>query len=95
MNMLSDNVQYSVIKPCTIMDSISPGKQKLILNKTYAGRELISVIEGMNELTQFVNDDRVIKINKLKGITEMIFNLIILITLKIGNLATSYLPCDC
>ena len=29
----------------------------------------------MIELTQFVNDERVIKTNKLKGITEMIFNL--------------------
>ena len=57
------------------MDSIIPGNKKLILSKTYAGRELISILEGMVELTQFENDERVIKTNKLRGITEMILNL--------------------
>ena len=42
---------------------------------TYAGRELLSIVEGMVELSQFVVDDQVIKKNKLKGITEMIINL--------------------
>ena len=42
---------------------------------TYAGRELLSMLEGMVELNQFVVDDQVIKKNKLKGITEMIINL--------------------
>ena len=39
------------------MDDISPGDKKLILSKTYAGRELLSVLEGMTALTQFINDD--------------------------------------
>ena len=52
-----------------------PINGKLILSKTYAGRELLSVVGGMAKLTKFVNDDRVIKTNKLGGITEMIFNL--------------------
>ena len=73
-NMFSDNVQYEIIKPHTIIDSISPANENLILPKTYAGRELISVLGGMTAFTQFVSDDRVIKTNKLKGITEMIFN---------------------
>ena len=73
ITMLSDNVQYKLIKPHTIMDDIS-GKQKLISSKTYAGRELLSVLEGMIDFNQFVNDDRVIKTNKLKGITEVIIN---------------------
>ena len=72
--MFSDNIQYEIIKPHAIIDDISPGNKKLILSKTYAGRELLSVSEGMTAFTQFVNDDRVIKTNKLKGITEMIFN---------------------
>ena len=42
---------------------------------TYAGRELLSIVEGMVELNQFVVDDQVITRNKLKGITEMILNL--------------------
>ena len=73
-SLFSDNIQYEIKKPCTIIDNIS-GDKKLILNRTYASRELLSVLEGMAELTQFVNDDRVIKRNKLKGITEIIINL--------------------
>ena len=45
------------------------------MNTRYAGRELLSILEGMIELTQFVNDERVIKRNKLRGITEMDLNL--------------------
>ena len=72
--MLSDNIQYQLIKPGTIINDIS-GDKKLIPSKTYAGRELLFVLEGMTEFIQFINDDRVIKKNKLKGITEMILNL--------------------
>ena len=75
INVLSDNVQYEIMKPFTIINSISLGNTKLILSRTYAGRELISVSEGMVAFNQFVNDDRVIKTNKLRGITEMILNL--------------------
>ena len=71
--MFSDNVQYEIIKPRTIVDSISPANENLILDKTYAGREIFSVLGGMTAITDFVDDDRVIKTNKLKGITEMIF----------------------
>ena len=56
ISMLSDNVQYEVVKPHAIIDDISPGKKKLILSKTYASRELLSVLEGMIELTKFEND---------------------------------------
>ena len=56
------------------MDPISNTK-KMSPSGTYAGRELLSMLEGMAELDQFVVDDQVIKTNKLKGITEMIINL--------------------
>ena len=56
------------------MDPISSTK-KMIPSGTYAGRELLSIVEGMVELNQFVVDDQVIKKNKLKGITETIVNL--------------------
>ena len=56
------------------MDPISNAK-KMIPSGTYAGRELLSIVEGMVELNQFVVDDQVIKKNKLKGITEIIINL--------------------
>ena len=42
---------------------------------TYGGRELLSMLEVMVELNEFLVDDQVIKKNKLKGITVMILNL--------------------
>ena len=56
------------------MDPISATK-KIIPSGTYAGRELLSMLEGMVELNKFLVDDQVIKKNKLKSITEMIINL--------------------
>ena len=73
ISMLSDNVQYEIIKPRTIVNSISSANENLILRKTYAGRVLISILGGLSAFTHFVNDDRVIKTNKLVGISEMIF----------------------
>ena len=73
IRMLSDNVQYQVLKLRSIMDPISD-TEKMIPSGTYAGRELLSIVEGTIELNQFVVDDQVIKKNKLKGITEMIIN---------------------
>ena len=72
--MLSDNVQYQILKLRLAMDPISDAK-KTIPSGTYAGRQLLSIVEGMIELNQFEMDDKVTKTNKLKGITEMIINL--------------------
>ena len=74
IRMLTDNVQYQILKLRAVMDPISDTK-KIIPSGTYAGRELLSIVEGMVELNQFVVDDQVIKKNKLKGITEIIINL--------------------
>ena len=65
IRMLSDNVKYKILKLRAVM----------IPSRTYAGRELLSMLERMVELNQFVVDDQVIKKNKLKGITEMVINL--------------------
>ena len=73
IRMLSDNVKYEIQKLRAVMDPISDTK-KMISSGSYAGRELLSIVEGMVELNQFVVDDQVIKTNKLKGITEMIIN---------------------
>ena len=54
------------------MDSDS---KKLILSRTFASRELLSMLGGMVEFNKFLVDDQVTKTNKLKGITEMIINL--------------------
>ena len=72
--MLSDNVQYEILKLHAVMDPISNSK-KMIPSGTYAGRELISMLEGIIELNQFEVDDQVTKTNKLKGITEITLNL--------------------
>ena len=74
IRMLSDNVQYQILKLHSVMDPIS-GTKKMIPSGTYAGRELFSMLEGIVELNQFVVDDQVIKKHKLKDITEMILNL--------------------
>ena len=72
--MLSNNVKYEILKLRAVMDPISNTK-KMIPSGTYAGRELLSMLEEMVELNKFIVDDQVIKKNKLKGITEMIINL--------------------
>ena len=74
IRMLSDNVKYGILKLRAVMDSISDTK-KMIPSGTYAGRELLPIVEGMVELNQFVVDDQVITKDKLKGVTEMIINL--------------------
>ena len=72
--MLSDNVTYEILKLRAVMDPISDAK-KTIPSGTYAGRQLLSIVERIIELNQFETDDQVTKMNKLKGIMEMIINL--------------------
>ena len=74
IRMLNDNVQYQLLKLHSVMDPISD-TEKLIPSGTYAGRELTSTLEGIDELNQFEVDDQVTKTNKLKGITEITLNL--------------------
>ena len=74
IRMLSDNVKYEILKLRSVMDPISDTK-KIIPKGAYAGRELISMLEGIIELNQFEVDDEVTKTNKLKGITEITPNL--------------------
>ena len=70
--MLSDNIQYKVLKLRSVMDSDS---KKLIPSGTYTSRELFSMLEGIIELNELEADDQVTKTNKLKGITEIALNL--------------------
>ena len=74
IRMLSDNVKYEILKLRAVMDPISDTK-KTIPRGTYASRELISMLERIVELNQFEIDDQVTKTNKLKGITEITFNI--------------------
>ena len=70
--MLSDNIQYKVLKLRSVMDSEC---KKLIPSGTYARTELLSMLERMVERNKFLVDDQVTKTNKLKGITEITLNL--------------------
>ena len=72
IRMLSDDVKCKILH--SVMDPISVTK-KMIPRGTYAGRKLISMLEGIIELNQFELDDQVTKTNKLKGITEITLNL--------------------
>ena len=74
IRMLSNNIEYEILKLRSVMDPISDTK-KMIPNGTYAGRQLLSMLEGMIELNQFEVDDKVTKKDKLKGITEITLNL--------------------
>ena len=74
IRMLSDNVKYKILKLRAVMDPVSDTK-KMIPSGTYAGRELLSMLEGIIELNQFEVNDQVTKMNKLKGITEITLNL--------------------
>ena len=60
IRMLSDNVQYQILKLHAVMDPISNAK-KTIPSGTYAGRQLLSIVEGMVELNQFEVDDQVLR----------------------------------
>ena len=81
IRMLSDNVKYEILKLCAVMGPPGPGphrsyfKHKKDDSKWNLCRELLSMLEGMVELNEFLVDDQVTKTNKLKGITEMIINL--------------------
>ena len=95
IRMLRDNVKYEILKLRSVMDSISDSK-KLIPSGSYAGRELISMLEGIVELKQFEVDDQVTKTNKLKGITEITLNLDELnnsVNLKDGRPSNELLTC--
>ena len=74
IRMLSDNIQYTVLKLRSVMDPISDMK-KTISSGTYTSRQLLSMLEGIVELNQFETDDQVTKTNKLKSITEITLNL--------------------
>ena len=74
IRMLSDNIQYKVLKLRSVMDPISY-TNKTVPRGTYAGRQWLSIVEGIIELNKFEIDDQLIKKNELKGITEITLNL--------------------
>ena len=72
ISMFSGNILYEVTKSWTIDLGL---RNKQVAAGTYARRELIDLVEGTIELTQFDQDPRIKRMNKLEDITEMVFNL--------------------
>ena len=72
VSLFNDNIRYEFTKPW-MMDLRSRNKQ--IVAGTYTWRELIDLVEGKIELTQFDKDIRIKRMDQLQGITEMVFNL--------------------
>ena len=71
--MLSDNVQYEMTEPLKL--KLMEGGEKQVLNKNYTSRELSVLVERKIILTDLNKDSRIIKMNKLAKVTDMIFNL--------------------
>ena len=74
IRMLSNNVQYEILKLRAVMDPFSNTK-KMIPSGTYTGRELLSMLEGIFELNQLEVDNQVTKRNKSESIIEITLNL--------------------
>ena len=64
IRMLSDNIQYQILKLRALMGPVSDAK-KTIPSGTYAGRQLLSIVEGIIELKQFEIDDEVTKLRRI------------------------------
>ena len=73
ISMLSDNIPYEMTEPFKL--KLMGGSEKQVLNKTYTSRELSALVEIKIIFTDLSNDPRIIKMNKLAKITDMIFNL--------------------
>ena len=73
ISMLSDNIQYEMTEPFKL--KLIDDSEKQVLHKTYTSRELSALVEGKMIITNLTNDPRIIKMNKLAKITDMIFNL--------------------
>ena len=68
ISVFSDNIQYEITEPLTLDLGVGNAKK---LEGVYSRRELIKLLEGKFELTEFEKDPRVNKINKLSSLTEM------------------------
>ena len=73
ISMLSENTQYEMTKPLKL--KLVDGSEKEVLSKTYMSRELNAFVEGKHIISDLDNDAKIIKINKLAKVTNMVFKL--------------------
>ena len=72
VSVFNDNIQYEFTEP----HSAGLGfRNKPIKAGAYTRQELIDLVEGKMELSQFDKSLRINRKNKLAGITEMVFDL--------------------
>ena len=72
VSVFSDNIQYEFTEPHNAELGL---RNMRITAGTYTRRELINIVEGKIELTQFDKNPRIKRTNKLSGITEVVFKL--------------------
>ena len=73
INMFSDNIQYEMTEPLNL--KLIDGSKKQILNGSYTKREIDVIVGRKHIFEDLSNDFRIIKINKLSKVIDMIFNL--------------------
>ena len=72
VGVFSNNIRYEFTKPWTI--ELESGNMQ-IMARTYMRRELTDLVERRIQLTLFDKHPRINRMNKLAGITEMVFSL--------------------
>ena len=73
ISMFSDNIQYKVTETFNL--KLIDNSEKRILNGSYTKREIDVMVGRKHILADLSNDFRIIKMNKLAKVIDMIFNL--------------------
>ena len=73
ISMFSDNIQYKVTETFNL--KFIDNSEKQILNGSYTKREIDVIVGRKPILADLSNDFRIIKMNKLAKVIDMIFNL--------------------
>ena len=71
--MFSDNIQYKVTETFNL--KLIDNSKKQISNGSYTKREIDAIVGRKHILVDLSNDFRIIKMNKLANVIDMIFNL--------------------
>ena len=73
ISMFSDNIQYKVTETFNL--KLIDNSEKRILNGSYTKREIDAIVGRKHILSDLSNDFRIIKMNKLAKVIDIIFNL--------------------
>ena len=73
ISMFSNSIQYEMTEPLNL--KLIDGSEKQILNGSYTKIEIDAIVGRKHILADLSNDFRIIKMNKLAKVIDMIFNL--------------------